>query len=281
MGFFSGKVAIITGAGSGIGRALSRELARRGSHVVISDINKERIESVGKQIEESGDKVTTLTLNVSDYEAVKKMVDDTVAEHGRIDYIFNNAGIAVGGEARDLTIKDWHDVLDVNLYGVINGVATAYPIMAKQGFGHIINTASIEGLAPFPGTISYVASKYAVVGLSNSLRIEGARLGVKVSAVCPGYIKTAIFEESKMVNMDRERALDAMTKAPGFTPEECANVILKGVERNKAIIPVHWVAYLLWYIARLSPRLIMFLMRVFGERMAKEGRLEEDFDPGS
>lgn len=274
MSMYKDKIAIITGAGSGIGRGLGEEMARRGSHVVVSDVSSERIDETREAIEKAGGKVSALTLDVCDYGAVKKMVDDTVAEHGRIDYIFNNAGIATGGEARDITIEDWHEVLDVNLNGVINGVATAYPIMAKQGFGHVVNTASVEGLIPFPGTIAYVASKYAVVGLSNTLRLEGKSLGVKVSVVCPGHIKTKIFHDAKMVNLDREKAIGPMTNAPGLTSDQCALVILSGVEKNKAIIPVTAFAHIIWRLARISPGFVFWLMGKFGEAI-KGARLED------
>lgn len=260
MSIFRDKIAIVTGAGSGIGKALGEDMARRGAHVIISDINSERIEEVAEGIKKSGGSVTSLTLNVVDYDAVKKMVDDAVSEHGRIDYIFNNAGIAVGGEARDVTIDDWNAVLDVNLHGVVNGVAATFPLMCKQGSGHIVNTASIEGLIPFPMTASYCATKYAVVGMSNSLRIEGADLGVKVSVVCPGYIKTRIFEDSKMVNLDREKMMANLPEGLGITPEECAKVILKGVEKNKAFIVVTTFAKILWIIHRISPHIIMWIM---------------------
>jgi short-subunit dehydrogenase len=147
--------------------------------------------------------------------------------------------------------------------------------MAQQGFGHIINTASIEGLVPFPGTVSYVASKYGVVGLSNALRIEGQELGVKVSVVCPGYIKTPIFETCKMIKMDREKVLAELPERLGITPEECAKVILKGVERNKAIIVVTGMAKILWLIQRISPTFIIGLMRKRLRKSRAEVRIED------
>ncbi len=257
---FSGKVAIITGAGSGIGKGLAEELARRGSHVVISDINTERIEKVAGGIVQSDGKVTAATLDVSDYEATKKMIDDTVAAHGRIDYIFNNAGIAVGGPAKDFLIDDWRRVIDVNLYGVVHGAAVAYPIMVKQGFGHIINTASIEGLAPLIATASYVTSKYGVVGLSSALRVEGAEHGVNVSVVCPGYVKTAIFTDSKNISIDRQN-LEELQDWMGVSPEECAKQILHGVERNDAFIMVTFFAKFLWVLNRISPDLVIRIMK--------------------
>ncbi len=255
------QVAIVTGAGSGIGHGLSHALASRGVTVVACDINPERIEATQKEIEAAGGKAVGVTLDVTDADAVAAVVRDTHERHGRIDYIFNNAGIAVGGEVRDVELEDWQKVLKVNLDGVVHGVVAAYPVMVDQGFGHIINTASIEGLAPFPSTVSYVASKHAVVGLSTSLRVEGADLGVKVSAVCPGYIKTRIFEDSKFVGMDVQDEIDNVPAWLGITPDECAKRILRGVERNKAIIPITGMAWVLWVLMRVSPNAVIALMR--------------------
>ena len=270
---FDGKVAIITGAGSGIGKGLAEELARRGAVVVISDVDAQRIAQVADGIRRSGGNVTSSVLDVADYGAVKNMIEDAVAEHGRVDYIFNNAGIAVGGAAKDFSIDDWRCVIDVNLYGVVNGVAVSYPLMVKQGFGHIINTASIEGLAPFPATASYVASKYGVVGLSSALRIEGAEHGIKVSAVCPGYVKTAIFTDSKQVNIDKDK-VEEMPDWTGVSPEECARTILRGVERNDAIILVTLFAKFMWALNRLSPGLVIVLMRRSYRQAREKGILK-------
>jgi NADP-dependent 3-hydroxy acid dehydrogenase YdfG len=266
---FKNKVAIITGAGSGIGKGLAEELAGRRAYVVISDINIQRIQRVADDIVRSDGNVTAIKLDVSDYTAVKKMIDDTVAAHGRIDYIFNNAGIAIGGPAKDFSIDDWRNVIDVNLNGVIYGVAVAYPIMVNQGFGHIINTASIAGLAPLLGIASYVTSKYGVVGLSNALRIEGANHGVKVSVVCPGYVRTSIFNDSKNINIDRQN-LEPFPDRMGVTPEECAKMILRGVERNDAFILVTAFAKFLWALNRVSPGLVIGIMkRQYGKALEK------------
>jgi len=275
MGIFQDKIAIVTGAASGIGRALSEELARRGAIVMMADMQAKLLQEVTDSIKKSGCRVKGITLDVTDFDAVKALVDDTVQEYGRLDYIFNNAGIAVGGEVRDCSIDDWRNVIAVDLYGVVHGVHAAYPIMVDQGFGHIINTASLEGLMPFPGTISYVASKYGVVGLSNALRVEGADLGVKVSVVCPGYIKTPIFHTSKMIKIDRQKVLEALPERLGITPEECALVILRGVERNKATIVVTGMAKVLWMVQRICPRLILWMMRRNMKKHREEARTED------
>jgi len=132
------------------------------------------------------------------------LAEETASAYGRLDYQFNNAGIAIGGDARDLTLDQWRRVLDVDLYGVLYGTLAAYPIMVNQGFGHIVNTSSAAGLLPTPLNAPYCTAKHAVVGLSLSLRAEGADLGVKVSAVCPGYVRTPIFGNAVVVNLPRK-----------------------------------------------------------------------------
>ena len=271
---FRDKIAIITGAGSGIGKALAKQLAKKGARLVVCDINQERIEQTQKELEKLGVEIRAWQVDVSDYQAVKNMVDATVEQFGRLDYIFNNAGIAIGGEVRDITIEDWRAVINVNFWGVINGIACAYPIMVRQGFGHIINLSSIEGLVPFPGTVSYVASKFGVFGLSLALLLEAERLGVKVSVVCPGLVHTRIFDDAKMVKLEREKAIKPMVSVPGVFAEECARRILKGVERNQPIIVITFLAKLMYFLQRLSPWLMMKIMQ-FHFRKAVEARIED------
>lgn len=256
---FEGKITIITGAGSGIGRALAEKMAARGAVLVLADINVQQVTAVADAITRTGGRATGEALDVTDRNAVQALVDKVVDAHGRIDFMFNNAGIAIGGEARDVSCDDWKQVIDVNLYGVVHGVCAAYPIMARQGFGHIVNTASIAGLAPFPGELSYTASKYGVVGLTTGLRAEGAALGVNASVVCPGIIETPIYTTSKAVNFDRDEALKTLPRA--MSPERCADQILRGVERNKAVIVVTLLARFLYLLQRISPGLVQWLFR--------------------
>jgi NAD(P)-dependent dehydrogenase (short-subunit alcohol dehydrogenase family) len=186
---FSGATAIVTGGASGIGRALSEALARRGAPVVVADRNADGAAEVARAIVAAGGSARSEALDVTDAAAVERLVDETAREHGRVDLMFNNAGIAIIGEETDVSLDDWRKVVDVNLWGVVHGIRAAYPRMVRQGSGHIVNTASLAGLSPAPFEISYTATKYAVVGLSRALRAEAAAHGVKVSVVCPGFIQ--------------------------------------------------------------------------------------------
>lgn len=261
MDIFKDKVVIITGGASGIGRSLGGQLARRGAIVTLADRNAALLAETADTITKQGYKVKSAPLDVTDVAAVKSLIDDTYNEHGRLDYLFNNAGIGVGGEARDFSYEDWRKVIDTNLYGVVHGVFAAYPIMVKQGFGHIVNTSSMAGIVPFPDEISYVASKYAIVGLSHVLRAEAADLGVRVTVVCPGKIETPIYDTGKLVNIDREKAMALLP--PGVTADECARIIIKGVERNKATVVVTGAAKFFWYLHRLSHTLSFLVARYF------------------
>jgi NAD(P)-dependent dehydrogenase (short-subunit alcohol dehydrogenase family) len=183
---FEGAVAIVTGGASGIGRALVEALARRGARVVLADVQAGLAEEVAARIRAGGGRATAENLDVTDFAATSRLIQDSFQTDGRLDYVFNIAGIGIVGEARYFEQEDWYRMLDVNLRGVVHGVQAAYPIMVRQGFGHIVNMASGAGLWPSPFVVGYCATKHAVVGLSTALRIEAATVGVRVSVLCPG-----------------------------------------------------------------------------------------------
>ena len=189
---YDDKIAIVTGAASGIGRALSEELARRNAEVVLADRQESVALEAAASIRAAGGRARGVALDVRDAGAFQQLAEATAQRCGRIDLLFNNAGIVVGGEARHYAVQDWDDVFDVNVRGVAYGVQAVYPIMIAQGFGHIVNTSSTAGIMAIPEG-SYTASKYAVTGLSRALRIEAKRQGVNVSMLCPGPIRTPMF----------------------------------------------------------------------------------------
>ena len=248
---FENKVCLITGAGSGIGRQLAVELANHKSTLVLSDINEESLKETAKLIDFVDFDLLSV-VDVTDYQQVKKFVENAHSKLGKIDYLFNNAGIAVAADARDYDISHWRSVVEVNLMGVIHGCDVAYKLMTEQGNGHIVNVASLSGLVPFPTNVPYAATKHAVVGLSTSLRVEGEALGVKVSAVCPGFVESNIYSATESVNLDREKFLNSDLPFKKVPTDAAARKILKGVSKNKAVIVFPGYAVLAWFLFRTS-----------------------------
>jgi NAD(P)-dependent dehydrogenase (short-subunit alcohol dehydrogenase family) len=230
-------------------------LVRRGARVVLADIDGAEAQAAADALTSAGGRAQAAATDVRDADAVQRLVTETAAAHGRIDFMFNNAGVALAGKTGEMTLADWNRLIDVNLRGVVHGIVAAYPLMIAQGFGHIINIASVAGLTPTPGLTGYATTKHAVVGLSTSLRGEAARYGVRVSVVCPGLIDTPIKNNMTLLSIDRQALLDSMPLKL-HPPEVCALAILRGVERNQAIIVVTTVAKIGWLLYRLSPALI-------------------------
>jgi NAD(P)-dependent dehydrogenase (short-subunit alcohol dehydrogenase family) len=255
---FGGKVAIVTGGASGIGAALAKQMARAGTKVILADRQVDLAESVASAIRADGGAATAAELDVRSLESMTRVVQDTVARSHSVDYFFNNAGIGVGGDIDTYEPRDWDEVFDVNLRGVAHGVQAVYPVMIRQGSGHIINTASVAGLLPCPGEGGYSATKHAVVGLSKALRIEARRHGVRVSALCPGVIRTPILTGGKFGRINVEglsegKILEMWEKMRPMDADVFAGKVLRAVARNEAIIvvPAWWKA--LWYLERLAP----------------------------
>jgi len=190
---YQGSVSIITGGASGIGRAIGSELAKRGAQeIVICDVQTALAEEAAEDLRRAGSRATVMALDVRDKAAVERMVADVQRTSRRIDYVFNNAGTGVMGETHHLEERDWDLTIDVNLHGVVNVVRSVYPRLIAQGYGHLVNTASVAGLIGSPFLSVYAATKHKKVGLSKSMRIEAAPHGVRVTALCPGAIRTPI-----------------------------------------------------------------------------------------
>jgi NADP-dependent 3-hydroxy acid dehydrogenase YdfG len=257
---YSGKVAIVTGGASGIGAAIAQEMAGAGAEVVLADRQVDLAKSVASAIRERGGRAIAVEVDVRKLGSMTAVVEDTVARSGTVDYFFNNAGIGVGGEVDTYEASDWDDVFDVNLRGVAYGIQAVYPVMIRQRAGHIINTASVAGLLATPGEASYTATKHAVVGLSKALRIEAKVHGVRVSALCPGVIRTPILAGGKygrinFEGLSEQKMRQMWEKLRPMDADVFARKVVRAVARNEAIIvvPGWWKA--LWYFDRLSPGL--------------------------
>ena len=261
----SEKIAFVTGGASGIGAALATKLANEGAEVWIADRQIGAAQELAQRLNSGAGKAHVIELDVRSYPSFESAVAEAVQQSGRIDYLFNNAGIGVSGEIDSYTLDDWNDVFDVNLRGVVHGIQAVYPIMIRQHSGHIVNTASMAGLVTSPGLGSYTATKHAVVGISKALRLEAERHGVQVSVFCPGVIRTPIMTGGKygrFNGVSDEELVKFAERLRPLAPEKFAERALRAVLRGDAIIvvPAWWKA--LWYLERLSPALSMRVAKV-------------------
>jgi NAD(P)-dependent dehydrogenase (short-subunit alcohol dehydrogenase family) len=258
--YFRDKVAVITGAAAGIGAELARQLTALGSAVVIADLALESAQKLAEELRQGGRRATACRADVTRFPDVEGAVQLAISEFGRLDLIFNNAGVGLAGELRDLELADWNPIVDVNLWGVIHGVHAALPIMLRQGSGQIVNIASAAGLVPRPGMVPYATTKYAVVGLSTSLRYELEDLGVRVNVVCPFHISTSIFRNTVFRNLDGKAMVAAIPLKP-LPVDRCVAQILRGVSKNRPIIVMPRFARFEWWLYRYFPRIAGRLLR--------------------
>ncbi len=265
MNYFKNKIALVTGGGAGIGRALCKELAKRGCFVIVTDINSSQADHVAKSIIENGGQAKSLALDISNYRNVQKVFQAIIDEFGRLDILFNNAAVTVIGEAQDITVGHWERIVDINIKGTFYCTTESYALMVKQGFGQIVNLSSVVGLIGFPTNSFYSATKAGIITLSNSLRVEGFDKGVKVNVACPGYVKTDIYNTSPVINADKNKVWEKpMFKM--ISAHKASQIILHGIERNKPIIVFPFYAKLLWWLCRINP----FIFFSLGKNIVKD-----------
>lgn len=267
----SGKCAFVTGGASGIGAALAINMVNKGAEVWIADRQIDAAEALARRLNANGvGKAHAVELDTRSFPSFEEGVAEAVRQSGRVDYLFNNAGIGVGGEVDSYALRDWYDVFDVNLLGVVHGIQAVYPIMIGQHSGHIVNTASLAGLVTTVGQASYAATKHAVVAISKTLRVEAKRHGVQVSVLCPGVVQTPILTGGHYGRYDgvsHEELISRAKSVRPMDPDVFADRALRSVLRGEAIIviPAWWKA--LWYLERLSPSLSMRAVNVMLRRI--------------
>ena len=266
MKHFRGKVAAITGGGSGIGRALAIELASRGCHVALSDIDEEGLAETVVLVEQAARtapvKVSSAHVDVADRDAVESWAADVVAEFGHVNLIFNNAGVALSANVTAMSYDSFRWLMDINFWGVVNGTLAFLPHLKASGDGHVVNISSVFGLLGIPSQSAYNAAKFAVRGFTDALRTELdiERCGVSATTIHPGGIRTNIARNARFEFAEHEEAVDAEQAAVDFeklsrtTPEKAAKLIIGAVEKNKRRALIGPDAHLFDAAARLSPR---------------------------
>lgn len=273
---YLGKIAVVTGAGSGIGRSTAKLLAQRGAKVYLADIDAESVERVREEIQLAGGEAVAHVLDTTDAAAVGAFADAVFAADGGVDLLHNNAGIGHAAPVEDTTLDDWRRVVDVNLMGFVYGVQAFVPRMLEQGRpSHLLNTASMAGLCPSAGMVPYSTTKAAVVGMSEALDAELAPRGIRVTALCPGVIDTAIVKNTTMRGRmaDRQQQLVDFYRKRGTSPDVVARQALAGVKHKRIIQPSPYSHVMpMWTLKRISPRAYEFVNGRFFKLLFKAGR---------
>lgn len=247
--YFRDKVCVVTGAASGIGLGLSKALLGSGAMVAMADRNLPMLTSAVQDLGAPAERVQAVACDVTQEEQVQALIEGTVARWGRLDLLFNNAGVPGTAPIGLVSLADWRRLLEINVWGVICGVHYALPVMRKQGRGHIVNTASFAGLLPLPMQAPYVTTKYAVVGLSESLRLELEDEGIHVSVVCPGNVVSGIFG---VATSGGER-VDNPPPPDAVPTDEAVATILAGVANREGIIILPDPLKRFWHLYRTEP----------------------------
>ena len=252
-----GKLAIVTGAASGIGRATAVELARRGAHLAISDLDRSGLAETAKRIEALGSGVTTYLLDVADRDAVYAFAQDIETSHGGADIVINNAGVAQIARIDELTYDDFEWVMKIDFWGMVYGTKAFLPQLRAKGAGHIVNVSSLFGLVAVPSQAAYNSANFAIRGFTEALRHEMKGTGIAVSCVHPGGIKTNIVRNARFLQSTqatvREEAVSGFDRLARTTPERAGQVIVRGIERNKPRILIGADAKAIDWLQRLMP----------------------------
>ena len=271
-----GKVGVVTGAGSGIGRATALALAERGADVAVCDVDERGVQETADAVKALGRSVLAEVVDVAQAAAMEDFARKTQAELQRVDIVINNAGIGNAGLFVDVPLDAWEKILAINIRGVVHGCHAFLPgmIEADRG-GHIVNIASMAGYCQAPGMTAYGATKFAVLGFSESLRPELALHGIGVTAICPGVINTAIVRTAPMYGANddpelREEGIRAFERR-NYSPERVAAGILAAIRKNRSVAPISPEAWIGYWAKRFFPASVRWLAR--RSAMARRDRM--------
>lgn len=266
---FKNKVALVTGASSGIGEAIAIALASAGATVILTARDQDKLDAVRLKCVNAGGKAWVHAAEVSDEAQMQGLADAVHAQFPAIDILINNAGVVMGGFTWEVEPADWKRLHDINVMGVVYGIRAFVPKMIARGQGgHVVNMASVSGFFGAPGMSTYSASKFAVVGLSESLRLELHRHKIGVSVICPGFVNTPIQTKVKMVgSLGTEKARARVAKdfeKTTLTPERVAQRTLQAILKNEAVAGIGKEAMLVSTLKRWAPAVLERFMRAPG-----------------
>ena len=257
MSFLAGGVAVVTGAGSGIGRALAQQLAAAGSALAIADVDEKGLSETAASLATKQAALSTHVLDVSEEASVRGFAEDVARRHGRVTLLINNAGVALHGTFEELSLDDLRWLMGINFWGVVYGVTYFLPILKQQPRAHIVNLSSVFGMIAPPGQSAYAASKFAVRGFTEAVRHELGGTSVSVSCVHPGGIHTPIAKRARLgahaSESKRQAAIDYFEKVTPTSPEAAAARILKGVLKSEPRILIGKDARQIDIVQRLRP----------------------------
>lgn len=261
-----GKVGVVTGAGSGIGRSTALALAERGADLAICDVNEADLAATADALKALGRRVYSERVDVAEDSEMQHFAEATRGELGRVDIVVNNAGIGVAGLFVEVPLEAWNRILGINIRGVVHGCQAFLPGMIEAGQGgHIVNIASMAGYCQAPGMTAYGATKFAVLGFSESLRAELSVHGIGVTAVCPGVINTAIVRTSASYGASDDPELRAegirAFERRNYSPDRVAQGILKAIAKNRGVAPISPEAWAGYWLKRLFPGAVAWLAR--------------------
>lgn len=267
-----GRVVALTGAASGIGRALAQKLADKGAHLALSDIDEAGLAETVKLATRDGVTITSQRLDVADRAAVEAWADQVVADHGKVNVVINNAGVAVGSTVEGTSYEDFEWLMNINFWGVVYGTKAFLPHLEASGEGHVANVSSVFGFIGIPSQSAYNAAKFGVRGFTEALRaeLEIARSPVSASCIHPGGIKTNIAANARIndsvaaLGQDPAAATSNFEKLFITSPEAAADKIIKGIEGNKRRILIGPDAYLFSFISKLPPEIWQKVIAVGG-----------------
>lgn len=246
------RIAMVTGAASGIGKATSLALADEGCHLIVCDIQEEALAETAREIRDKGREVLSRRCDVSKETDMKQLAKAAFKQFGKVDIAMSNAGIAIGGQSHLLDSHHWQKVLGVNLWGAIYTLIHFVRPMVEREEGHWVVTASGMGLVAAPYVATYATSKFALVGLTESVRAELLQHNVGLTTLCPAVVKTAIFEKMELHGF-QDRARWLLHHTGGMTPEQFARKVIKGIKLNKGLMPISALTRVTHGLKRLSP----------------------------